>query len=134
MGAHIIFPNTYKSNRRFYFLETQKRLTPVRSFRVYNSHFVQFAQNMLFWYHAYMTVISTSKARNLLPQFIEALKEHDTVFVIGRRNTPEAVLIKFPSHYKKDVSDITNVNAYSSSFDFLADEPELYSVADVIRP
>lgn len=80
-----------------------------------------------------MTVISTSKARNLLPQFIAALKEHDAAFVIGRRNSPEAVLIKFPSHYKKDVSDITNVNAYSSSFDFLADEPELYSAADVIR-
>ncbi len=80
-----------------------------------------------------MTIISTSKARNLLPQFIEALKEHDGAFVIGRRNNPEAVLIKFPSHYRKEVSDITNVNAYSSSFDFLKDEPELYSVIDVIR-
>lgn len=80
-----------------------------------------------------MTVISTSKARNLLPQFIEALKEHDTAFVIGRRNNPEAVLIKFPSHYKKGVSDITNVNAYSSSFDFLGDEPEMYSIEDIIK-
>ncbi len=79
-----------------------------------------------------MIIISTSKARNLLPQFIMALKEHDTAFVIGRRNNPEAVLIKFPSHYRKDVSDITNINAYSGSFDFLADEPELYSMTDVI--
>ncbi len=80
-----------------------------------------------------MTIISTSKARNLLPQFIEALKEHDRAFIIGRRNNPEAVLIKFPSHYKKNVTDITNVNAYSSSFDFLNDEPELYSLEDVIK-
>ena len=80
-----------------------------------------------------MNIISTSKARTLLPQFIAALKEHDTAFIIGRRNTPEAVLIKFPSHYRNDVSDITNVNTYSSSFDFLADEPELYSPSDIIQ-
>lgn len=42
-------------------------------------------------------------------------------------------LIKLQSHYKDDVSDITNVNAYSSSFDFLVNEPELYSASDVIR-
>ncbi len=80
-----------------------------------------------------MNIISTSKARTLLPQFIAALKEHDTAFIIGRRNNPEAVLIKFPSHYRNNISDITNVNAYSSSFDFLTEEPELYSPADVIR-
>jgi hypothetical protein len=28
------------------------------------------------------------------------------------------------------MNDVTNVNAYSKSFDFLADEPDLYSVAD----
>ncbi len=93
---------------------------------------MQIAQNGDFWYYVGMTVISTSKARNALPQFIEALKEHDGAFVIGRRNVPEAVLIKFPSHYRKDVSDITNVNAYSASFEFLNDEPELYSGEDVI--
>lgn len=79
-----------------------------------------------------MNVISTSKARNTLPQIIEALKERDGVFVIGRRNIPEAVLIKFPSHYRKEVSDITNVNANSASFDFLDDEPDLYSIADIL--
>ncbi|QQR64466.1 hypothetical protein IPH92_02745 [Candidatus Kaiserbacteria bacterium] len=80
-----------------------------------------------------MNVISTSKARNTLPQIIEALKERDGVFVIGRRNVPEAILIKFPSHYRKEVSDITNVNANSASFDFLDDEPDLYSIADILR-
>ncbi len=78
-----------------------------------------------------MKIISTSKARNLLPKFIASLKESDKAFVIGRRNTPEAVIIKFPSHFRNNVSDITNINAYSSSFDFLADEPDLYSAADV---
>lgn len=78
-----------------------------------------------------MQHISTSKARTMLPKWIDMLKERDGVFVIGRRNLPEAVLIKFPSEYRKDVTDITNVNAYSSSFDFLNDEPELYTLADV---
>lgn len=78
-----------------------------------------------------MKIISTSQARNLLPKFIASLKERDGAFVIGRRNTPEAVVIKFPSHFRSDVSDITNVNAYSSSFDFLADEPDLYSTDDI---
>lgn len=31
----------------------------------------------------------------------------------------------------KNVNEITNINAYSKSFDFLADEPELYSVSDL---
>lgn len=80
-----------------------------------------------------MTIISTSKAREMLPQFIDSLKENDGAFVIGRRNVPEAVLIRFPSTYRGDVSDATNVNAYSSSFDFLLDEKEIYSVEDIVK-
>lgn len=78
-----------------------------------------------------MQHVSTSKARALLPKWIDTLKECGGAFVIGRRNTPEAILIKYPTEYRKDVTDITNVNAYSASFDFLDDEPELYSVKDV---
>lgn len=32
---------------------------------------------------------------------------------------------------KKDVNDITNINSNSGSFDFLADEPEIYSIFDL---
>ena len=35
--------------------------------------------------------------------------------------------MKFPRDYNKDLNEITNINTYSSSFDFLADEPDLYS-------
>lgn len=31
----------------------------------------------------------------------------------------------------KHVNEITNINALSKSFDFLSDEPELYSVSDL---
>lgn len=78
-----------------------------------------------------MQHVSTSKARTLLSKWINMLKEHDGAFVIGRRDMPEAVLIKFPHEYRKEVSDITNVNAYSSSFDFLENEPELYTLSDI---
>ncbi len=41
------------------------------------------------------------------------------------------MLTQSPSKYRKDVTDITNVNAYSSSFDFLKDEPDVYTREDV---
>lgn len=78
-----------------------------------------------------MTIISTSKARTMLPKFIENLKENDGVFVIGRRNQPEAILIKFPTFYRKDTTEITNINSYSSVFDFLNKEKEIYSLSDL---
>jgi len=48
-----------------------------------------------------------------------------------RRNSIDALLIPFPKAYRKNTNDITNVNMYSKSFDFLADEPELYCASDV---
>ncbi len=80
-----------------------------------------------------MNTISTTQAREHLGEYLDELAKGETqAFILGRRNTPEAVLIKFPSLYSKKVSDSTNVNTYSKSFDFLDDEPELYSVKDVL--
>jgi len=79
-----------------------------------------------------MKIISTTSTRKNISDMIEAVRENNSVFLIGRHGTPEAVLLKFPTEYRADVSDSTNINAYSSSFDFLKDEPELYSKADVI--
>ncbi len=78
-----------------------------------------------------MKTISTTDVRKNISEIIDCVRETDSVFLIGRRGSPEAVLIKFPTNFRSDVSDITNVNAYSSSFEFLADEPDLYSVNDV---
>ncbi len=33
--------------------------------------------------------------------------------------------------YDESFNEITNINAYSKSFDFLADEPEVYSASDL---
>lgn len=78
--------------------------------------------------------ISSTVARNSLSKFIDILSSgKKSAFVIGRRDNPEAVLIPFPKHFNKNVSDITNVNSYSKSFDFLEDEPDLYSLKDILK-
>ena len=61
---------------------------------------------------------------------IDHVKYRGEVFAIGRRNSIDALLIKFPEAYNKNVSEITNIAAYSKSFDFLKDEPEIYSSSD----
>ncbi|OHA92976.1 MAG: hypothetical protein A3G47_03105 [Candidatus Zambryskibacteria bacterium RIFCSPLOWO2_12_FULL_39_45] len=75
--------------------------------------------------------ISTTKVRANISEIIERVKNHDEIFVFGRRNKPEAVLVKFPDTYNPRFSDITNINAYSKSFDFLKDEPDIYSFSDM---
>lgn len=84
-------------------------------------------------YNIDMKTISTTDVRKNISDMIDVVRETGSVFLIGRRGTPEAVLLKFPTEYRTDVSDITNVNAYSSSFDFLKEEPDLYTIADIIK-
>lgn len=77
-------------------------------------------------------VIPAAEARNALSSYIQSFKsDNKRSFVIGRRSTPEAVIIPFPEEFNPELNDITNVNAYSSSFDFLHDEPDLYTREDI---
>ncbi len=78
-----------------------------------------------------MKVLSTTEFRKKLPSFLDQVVA-DAPIVIGRRNKPEAILIKYPEYLNKNISTISNVNANSPSFDFLKDEPELYSIKDLI--
>ncbi len=78
-----------------------------------------------------MKIVTTTNARKNIKIIVDRVKYRGEVFAIGRRNSIDAVVLQFPSVYNKDTNDITNVNAYSKSFDFLADEPDLYSPADV---
>lgn len=79
----------------------------------------------------YMKIVTTTTARKNIAKIINRVKYTGEVFGIGRRNSVDALLIKFPSAYNDDLDEITNINANSGSFDFLAKEPELYSVADL---
>lgn len=78
-----------------------------------------------------MKTISTTDARKNIAKLIDAVRETGASYAIGRRNVPEALLMKFPAEYNALFDDITNVNAYSESFSFLENEPELYSVDDL---
>ncbi|MDP3953401.1 MAG: hypothetical protein Q8P99_01070 [bacterium] len=78
-----------------------------------------------------MKIISTTEARKHIKDIVNRARYQGEVFAIGRRKEVDAVIIGFPEAYSSEVNDITNVNAYSHSFDFLNNEPELYSVADL---
>lgn len=85
-------------------------------------------------YNTYtMKVLTTTQARARIKSIVDRAKYRGEAFAIGRRHSIDAVVIGFPEAYNKDVDDITNVNAYSRSFDFLAYEPDLYSPSDVKR-
>ena len=79
----------------------------------------------------YMKIISTTDARKNIKSLVDRVKYRGEAFAIGRRNSIDAVLVQFPQSYNKDLNDITNVNTYSKSFDFLRDEPDAYTSADV---
>ena len=78
-----------------------------------------------------MKVISTTNARKNIKTLVDRVKYRGESFAIGRRNSIDAILVQFPQSYNKDLNYITNINTYSKSFDFLRDEPDLYSAADV---
>jgi len=74
--------------------------------------------------------LSTTELRENISDFMDIVSAGKSL-VLGRRNVPEAVLIPFPNLWNGKLTEITNINAYSKSFDFLVDEPEIYSIKDV---
>jgi hypothetical protein len=82
-------------------------------------------------YNKDMKTISTTNVRKHIKALISEVRDTGEVIAIGRRNQLEALLIKFPREYNKNLSDITNINTYSSSFDFLEHEPDLYTLRDL---
>ena len=80
-----------------------------------------------------MKILTTTQARKHIKNIVDRVKYRGEVFAIGRRNSIDALVINFPDMYNIDVDEITNINALSKSFDFLREEPELYSRADVIK-
>ena len=75
--------------------------------------------------------LSTTEVREKISDLMNIISTSRRSIVIGRRNVPEAVLIPFPALYNGKLSEITNINTYSKSFDFLSDEPEIYSKKDI---
>lgn len=78
-----------------------------------------------------MKLISATSMRKHISEIISSVKYNDQVFGIGRRNRIEAVIIKYPENLNKNLSEIANINANSFSFDFLKNEPDMYSLKDL---
>ena len=88
-------------------------------------------KRIAFVHYVHMRIVSTTDARKNIKSIVDRVKYRGEVFGIGRRNSIDAVVVQFPHVYNKNVNDITNVNAYSKSFDFLSQEQDIYSPADV---
>lgn len=79
-----------------------------------------------------MKVITTSAARKNLSAIVDAVRFTNKPVAIGRRDKAEALLIKFPESANGLVDDMTNMNFYGGGFDFLEQEPDIYSRDDLI--
>jgi len=82
-------------------------------------------------YNGWMKVISTTLARKQLGRFVASVKENNLTLSIGRRGRPEVLLIKYPDYLNQELDEWTNFVTNAGSFDFLKDEPELYSINDL---
>lgn len=63
---------------------------------------------------------------------MDAVRFTNKPVAIGRRDKAEALLIKFPESANNLVDEMTNMNVYGEGFDFLKQEPDLYSRDDLI--
>ena len=77
-----------------------------------------------------MKTISTTDARARIGKLVELVRETGKPIAIGRRGTPEVLLIRYP-RYNPELSDVMNFAANNPAFDFLDDEPDLYTDADL---
>lgn len=78
-----------------------------------------------------MKTISTTEARKNIKNLINYVRETGDMVAIGRRNSMDALLIKFPRNVNSDADDITLLSEYGGAFDWLGQEPDIYSVDDL---
>lgn len=78
-----------------------------------------------------MHIIPTTEARKRLADLVSAVRYTNKPIAIGRRNKAEALLINFPDRFNKELNEETNMNQYGKAFDFLENESNLYSKADL---
>lgn len=77
-----------------------------------------------------MKIVTTTEARKGIGKIVDAVRMTGRPVAIGRRNIPEVLIIRYP-RYNPEFSEITNLNAVGGAFDFLAEEPDLYSDKDL---
>ena len=78
-----------------------------------------------------MKTISVTNARNYRSGLIDEVEDKAEAYGLNGHGQIEAVIIKFPRFYNPKVDFITNLATYGRAFDFLEEEPELYSIKDL---
>ncbi len=78
-----------------------------------------------------MKIISTTEARKRIGDIVNRVKYRGEVFAIGRRNSIDAVIMKYRSEKEKELDDLAAIAMAGGSFDFLYDEPNIYSRKDL---
>ncbi len=76
-----------------------------------------------------MRIIPVTEGRKRLGELMDIVRYQHTIIALGKNGKAEALLVAIPG-VSADFS-ITRVNAESHSFDFLSDEPDLYSRDDL---
>ncbi len=76
-----------------------------------------------------MRVIPVTEGRKRLGELMDIVKYQHSVIALGKNGKAEVLLVALPG-VGADFS-ITSVNAASSSFSFLGQEPDLYSRDDL---
>ena len=78
-----------------------------------------------------MQIIATHEAKRQFGQLIRRVHRTRRPIGIGPRRQPEALLIEFPGAANATLDAMTNMNAYGGGFDFLTDEPDTYTRANL---
>lgn len=77
-----------------------------------------------------MNILTTTQLRSNLSEIVNTVKYEKKIIAIGRKNKKEVLIVPYPEINDQDLP-ITNINAQSGSFDFLKEEPNLYSLKDL---
>lgn len=78
-----------------------------------------------------MKYVTTTDARKHIARLVEEVSLRNTVVAIGRRRHPDVLVVKFPQEYNPALSAELNFHANQKVFDFLKDEPDIYTIADM---
>jgi len=79
-----------------------------------------------------MKKLSTTKVREKIKEVLEFVSEGNVV-ALERYGLPQALIIKYPEEIQSDLPDSTLLSQYGGAFDWLKDEPDLYTESDVIE-
>jgi len=71
----------------------------------------------------------TSEARKHLNEIVNKVRYQKAIISIGRRGKSEVLVVPAPE--PEEDLPVSEINAKSPSFDFLENEPDLYSLHDL---